>query len=199
MEIDHIFICAQPGAPEAEALVRFGLVEGSGNTHPGQGTANRRFFFDNAFIELLWLVNAAEADSATTRPTLCQREATDLSTRVGLFSGSRSGGTLRPAATREANAGHGRAHARSPQEPRARVSSTPLRRHRDLCRSARRSLPTGPLNSRSTSAPAPGTLAVRRSVRWAYGHRGDGLLSAKFGEQRSAHWARSRCSLIRAI
>jgi len=70
MEIDHIFICVQPGGPEAEALVRFGLVEGSGNTHPGQGTANRRFFFDNAFIELLWLVDAAEACSAMTRPTL---------------------------------------------------------------------------------------------------------------------------------
>ncbi len=70
MEIDHVFICVPPGAPAAEALLQFGLVEGSGNTHPGQGTANRRFFFDNAFIELLWLADAAEARSATTRPTL---------------------------------------------------------------------------------------------------------------------------------
>jgi hypothetical protein len=40
------------GAPEAEALLRVGLREGAGNTHPGQGTACRRFFFENAYLEL---------------------------------------------------------------------------------------------------------------------------------------------------
>ena len=45
MHLDHIFIRARPGAPEAEALKAFGLTEGSPNRHPGQGTANRRFFF----------------------------------------------------------------------------------------------------------------------------------------------------------
>lgn len=70
MLIDHIFIAVQPGAPEAAVLADFGLAEGSGNRHPGQGTANRRFFFDNAFIELLWLDNAAEARNDATRPTM---------------------------------------------------------------------------------------------------------------------------------
>ncbi len=68
LEIDHVFICCSPSAPEAEALIRLGLCEGSPNTHPGQGTANRRFFFDNAFLELLWVADSAEALSAQTRP-----------------------------------------------------------------------------------------------------------------------------------
>ena len=49
MEVDHIFICVQSGAPEAETLKKFGLTEGSSNKHPGQGTENRRFFFKNSF------------------------------------------------------------------------------------------------------------------------------------------------------
>ncbi|RZT04085.1 Glyoxalase-like domain-containing protein [Duganella sp. CF402] len=69
MQIDHIFIRVQPGGPEAEALKAFGLTEGSGNTHPGQGTANRRFFFANAFLELLWIANEDEVRSPTTSPT----------------------------------------------------------------------------------------------------------------------------------
>jgi hypothetical protein len=43
-----------------------GFVEGSGNTHPGQGTANRRFFFDNFMLELLWVSNRTEAKSEKT-------------------------------------------------------------------------------------------------------------------------------------
>lgn len=70
MFIDHIFIRVRPGAPEAAALAEFGLCEGSGNRHPGQGTANRRFFFANAFLELLWLDDPAEARSDATRPTM---------------------------------------------------------------------------------------------------------------------------------
>lgn len=44
-------------------------MEGSGNVHPGQGTANRRFFFQGGFIELLWVSDAAQAQSALTAPT----------------------------------------------------------------------------------------------------------------------------------
>ncbi|AFY96352.1 VOC family protein [Chamaesiphon minutus] len=62
-EFDHLFICTDLGASVAARLVALGLVEGSANTHPGQGTANRRFFFDNAMLELLWVDNEAAAYS----------------------------------------------------------------------------------------------------------------------------------------
>lgn len=67
--IDHIFICCEPDGPEAQALIETGLVEGSRNVHPGQGTANRRFFFHGGFIELLWVHNPQEATSPLTAPT----------------------------------------------------------------------------------------------------------------------------------
>jgi hypothetical protein len=70
MELDHVFLRAAVGAPEAALLRSFGLTEGSRNTHPGQGTANRRFFFDNAFIELLWIADECETKSDATRPTM---------------------------------------------------------------------------------------------------------------------------------
>ena len=60
--------CA-PGAPEGDALLTLGFVEGSGNTHPGQGTANRRFFFENFMLELLWVANPKEAQSERTQRT----------------------------------------------------------------------------------------------------------------------------------
>jgi hypothetical protein len=56
--------------PEAEALRELGLSEGSGNVHPGQGTANRRFFFANAFLELLWIADEEEIRNGQTRPTM---------------------------------------------------------------------------------------------------------------------------------
>jgi hypothetical protein len=69
-ELDHLFICVSPGAPEAERLIELGLVEGPRNTHPGQGTANRRFFFANGMLELLWVADEAEAQSEMAQPTL---------------------------------------------------------------------------------------------------------------------------------
>jgi hypothetical protein len=61
LRIDHVFILCAEGAPEADALLAAGLQEGSSNTHPGQGTANRRFFFENLYLELLWVSDAEEA------------------------------------------------------------------------------------------------------------------------------------------
>ena len=68
-ELDHLFICTDVGAPEAESLIQFGLTEGDPNVHPGQGTANRRFFFHNAMLELVWVHDAGEAQSELARPT----------------------------------------------------------------------------------------------------------------------------------
>lgn len=69
MDLDHVFILCDEGAPEAGALLRAGLREGSGNTHPGQGTACRRFFFANGYLELLWVRDVEEARSELVRPT----------------------------------------------------------------------------------------------------------------------------------
>ena len=69
VELDHIFICVRRGAPEAEELVRFGLREGAPNAHPGQGTANRRFFFRNGMLELLWVDDMEEVRNEITAPT----------------------------------------------------------------------------------------------------------------------------------
>jgi len=64
VEIDHVFVSACVGAPEGDRLIGLGLVEGSPNRHPGQGTANRRFFFANAMLELIWVEHEAEAQNA---------------------------------------------------------------------------------------------------------------------------------------
>lgn len=68
MEIDHIFICTKSKAPAGDLLVEFGLVEGSSNIHPGQGTENRRFYFHNLMLELLWVENIGEVQSECTKP-----------------------------------------------------------------------------------------------------------------------------------
>lgn len=67
-ELDHMFVFTGAGAPEAELLVAFGLSEGAPNVHPGQGTANRRFFFRNAMLELLWVRDEREARSPPIAP-----------------------------------------------------------------------------------------------------------------------------------
>ena len=69
LEIDHLIVCCDPGAPEAEALIAAGLIEGSSNVHAGQGSANRRFFFENAYLELLWIDDPAQAKREPVRRT----------------------------------------------------------------------------------------------------------------------------------
>ena len=69
MALDHVFVLCAEGAPEAARLIARGLVEGSPNRHPGQGTACRRFFFANAYLELLFVVDEAEARAEPARAT----------------------------------------------------------------------------------------------------------------------------------
>lgn len=77
MRIDHLFIRSRAGAPEGELLRSLGLSEGSGNRHPGQGTENRRFFFNDAFLELLWIADDDEVRNAQTSPTLLAERLAD--------------------------------------------------------------------------------------------------------------------------
>ena len=69
LHLHHVLINTSVGAPEAVHLLDAGLVEGSSNTHPGQGTANRRFFFESGFLELMWVQDEREAQSTLTAPT----------------------------------------------------------------------------------------------------------------------------------
>ncbi len=67
MRLHHFFLLTCPGAPEAAALTALGLVEGPANDHPGQGTANRRFFFGNSALELLFVRDEEEARTGPAR------------------------------------------------------------------------------------------------------------------------------------
>jgi hypothetical protein len=69
LQLHHVYVLTSVGAPEADDLLDSGLVEGSPNTHLGQGTANRRFFFESGFLELLWVHDEREAQSTLTAPT----------------------------------------------------------------------------------------------------------------------------------
>ena len=98
--IDHVFVMCDVGAPEADVLRDHGFAEGSANVHTGQGTANRRFFFDNFMVELLWVNHPSEAASAAVRQTaLWERWSArnDGGSRFGLvLGGAVSDGALPP-------------------------------------------------------------------------------------------------------
>jgi len=69
MVIDHIFIISNDIGKEADDLVNFSFIEGSGRIHPGQGTINRKFYFANFFLEILWVVDEKEIQSEVTSIT----------------------------------------------------------------------------------------------------------------------------------
>jgi len=69
MDIDHIFIFTDDNGKIADDLVQFGLTEGSSRIHVGQGTTNRKFYFDNFFLEVLWVHNEKELKSDITKQT----------------------------------------------------------------------------------------------------------------------------------
>lgn len=79
MKIDHIFICSTDPERDTQILSDFGLTEGPPNTHPGQGTANKRFFFDNVYIEFLYIEHTENAQSAISRPSKLYERITQYS------------------------------------------------------------------------------------------------------------------------
>ncbi len=62
-ELDHFFVAAGNEDAGLDTLARAGFEEGPTRDHPGQGTASRGFFFVNAYLELIWLVDRTEAES----------------------------------------------------------------------------------------------------------------------------------------
>jgi hypothetical protein len=69
MEVDHIFIFSDKQGNEADELIDFGFTEGSSRVHVGQGTTNRKFYFENFFLEILWVINESEIKSHSVAPT----------------------------------------------------------------------------------------------------------------------------------
>ncbi len=67
--IDHIFALIDPAGPEIAQMEQLGLVETYRRVHPGQGTRNICYCFDNLFLELLWVDDTAAAMSPTIRRT----------------------------------------------------------------------------------------------------------------------------------
>jgi hypothetical protein len=63
IRLHHFFVLSAPKAPQADLFLDLGLHEGSSNIHPGQGTANRRFFFSNTMLEFLYVHDAREASN----------------------------------------------------------------------------------------------------------------------------------------
>jgi hypothetical protein len=56
LERDHIFVWVSEGAPEAAALEKLGLqTDRRINKHTGQGTSSIVFYFENAYLELIWV------------------------------------------------------------------------------------------------------------------------------------------------
>ena len=68
-ELDHLFILTDVNASSADKLVDAGIIEGAPNIHHGQGTTNRRFFFNNSMIECIWVHDETEAKSEQTKQT----------------------------------------------------------------------------------------------------------------------------------
>ena len=77
LKLDHVFILVEPEAKVADRLLKHGFREGARNTHPGQGTANRRFYFANGMLEFIWVQDADEARNGPGRNLLFPERAED--------------------------------------------------------------------------------------------------------------------------
>jgi len=75
MSVNHIFIFTNDYDKAAQELIDFGFTEGSNRVHPGQGTQNRKFNFNNFFLEILWVHDESEINNARTKPTKLNERA----------------------------------------------------------------------------------------------------------------------------
>lgn len=74
MDVHHIFIFSNSKGEETDELVNSGLSEGSFRVHKGQGTQNRKFYFQNFYLEILWVIDNNEFRSPlTSSAKLCDR------------------------------------------------------------------------------------------------------------------------------
>ncbi len=66
LELDHFYIMVPPGAAEALAALRgAGLVIDSATLrHEGEGTVSMAAFFENGYLELMWVDSSVAVDTA---------------------------------------------------------------------------------------------------------------------------------------
>jgi hypothetical protein len=70
------------------------MVEGTQNSHPGQGTANRRFFFTNSMLELMYIRDRSESVSGPARGLKLVERLTDATASpFGLVARTKSPAT----------------------------------------------------------------------------------------------------------
>ncbi|WP_026792310.1 VOC family protein [Pleomorphomonas oryzae] len=81
LELDHLFVFvdpadAQPGGVAFDRLAALGLEPSFTRRHVGQGTANLCYAFDNAYLELLFVVDESELKASPLgRAGFAQRAA----------------------------------------------------------------------------------------------------------------------------
>ena len=67
MKTNHIFIFCDNHEEVVNELLAFGFMEGSNRIHPNQGTQNRKFYFNDFFIEILWVHNFDEIQNERSK------------------------------------------------------------------------------------------------------------------------------------
>ncbi|PCI88020.1 MAG: glyoxalase-like domain protein [Hyphomicrobiales bacterium] len=86
LKIDHLLICIDAPEKMAKILTDFGLIEGESNSHFGQGTSNRRFYFNNIYLELLYLDDPEAAQSPLTKPIKIFQRFLPKTTNISPFA-----------------------------------------------------------------------------------------------------------------
>lgn len=79
VELDHVYIVVTPGAEAEIAALRsagFVVPSESPRKHEGQGTASLAVYFDNAYLELIWVDSGVRASPEHARTTQWFRTAT---------------------------------------------------------------------------------------------------------------------------
>ena len=92
--LDHVFVTVDARGSDAAHLRALGLEPSYSRTHPGQGSANLCFCLDNAYLELLWLTDLAEADGCVLARTAWRAR---LDAHAGSGEASPFGIAIRPA------------------------------------------------------------------------------------------------------
>jgi hypothetical protein len=89
IELDHFFILTDKAASLAKQISSIGLIEGTSNNHPGQGTANRRFFLPNSTLELIYVRDVNEAlHGRGSRLRFVERASDSIASPFGLIARS---------------------------------------------------------------------------------------------------------------